>query len=56
MKEHHMDSINKLSQTLGGLPLEYLILFVALAAIGLAAFSIHSICSIVTRRERRHGP
>lgn len=49
-----MDSINRLSQTLGGLPLEYLIPFVALAAIGLAVFSIHSICSIVKHQDRGH--
>jgi hypothetical protein len=49
-----MDSLNRLSQTLGGLPLDYLIVFVALAAIGLAVFSIHSICTVVKHRDRRH--
>jgi hypothetical protein len=47
-----MDSLNTLTQTLGGLPLVTLILIVALAAIGLAGFAIHSVCSIVKERDQ----
>jgi hypothetical protein len=50
-----MNSVSQLAKTLGGLPLEYLILFVALSAIGLAAFSIHAICWVVKQRDR-HDP
>lgn len=47
-----MDSLNALTQTLGGLPLVTLILIVALAAFGLAGFAIHSVCSTVKGRGR----
>jgi len=46
-----MSALTQLSSTLGSLPLDYLILFVALGAIALAGFAIHSVCTIVRERQ-----
>jgi hypothetical protein len=46
-----MTAFTTLSDSLGRLPLEYLVLFVALGALGLAYFAIHVVWSIA--RDRR---
>jgi hypothetical protein len=42
-----MTAVNSLVTTLGGLPLASLLLLVALGAMGLAAFAIHAVVSVV---------
>ena len=45
-----MQSITTLADHMGQMPLEYLTIFVALAALGLAAFAIHAVLSIAKKR------
>lgn len=48
-----MQELSETTKTLGQLPIEYLLIFVALAAIGLATFAIHTVYSVVRNREER---
>ncbi len=48
-----MHELSETTKTLGQLPIEYLLVFLALAAIGLAAFAIHAIYSVVHNQEER---
>jgi hypothetical protein len=44
-----MNQLEHLAHTLGGLSLETLAMFVGLGALGLAAFAIHAVTTIVRR-------
>jgi hypothetical protein len=44
-----MRDMTHMAETLGQLPLDYLIIFVSLAAIGLAAFTVHVVYRIAKR-------
>jgi hypothetical protein len=48
-----MHELTKFTETLGNLPFEYLIMFVSLAGMALAAFAIHAVWSIAKHKERR---
>jgi hypothetical protein len=48
-----MTALAHLSEALGGMPIVTLGMLVALAAIGLAGFAIHSVCAIAMGRD--HG-
>jgi hypothetical protein len=48
-----MKDLNEFATNLGSLPIEYLMVFVSLAAIGLAAFAIYAIHSIAKDKRRR---
>jgi hypothetical protein len=47
-----MSSITSLAENLRQVPLEALLIFVALAAMGLAAYAIHAVASTVKERRR----
>jgi hypothetical protein len=44
-----MQDVTHMAETLGRLPIDYLIIFVSLAAIGLSAFAIHVVYRIAKR-------
>lgn len=49
-----MDMITDLLKYLANLPTERLLVLVALAAIGLAVFSIHAVVSIAKEKKEGH--
>ena len=46
-----MDKLENLATTLHSMPLEYLVVFLGFAAIGLAGFAIHVVYSIAKGRR-----
>jgi hypothetical protein len=46
-----MTHLEHLAQTLSGLSIETLAMFVGLGALGLAAFAIHAVTTIARRRK-----
>ncbi len=47
-----MNTLTELLTALGNVPLSSLLILVPLGAIGLAAFAIHSVCSVVKERRQ----
>jgi hypothetical protein len=47
-----MSSLTDIFSSLGNVQLSSLLLFVPLGGIALAAFAIHSVCSVVKERRR----
>jgi hypothetical protein len=50
-----MDTVTDLIKGIANLPTERLLVLVALAAIGLAAFSIHAVWSIAKERKEERS-
>lgn len=49
--EDRVPALTTLTDSLGRLPLEYLAIFVAFGAMGLAAFAIHAVSTAVKERK-----
>ncbi len=48
-----MQDVTTLTDALGRMPLTYLLIFVALAALGVAAYAIHAVFSMAKVRSRQ---
>ncbi len=48
-----MQELSEITKNLGQLPIDYLVIFVALSAIALAAFAIHTVYCVVKHQEGR---
>ena len=47
-----MSQLEHLARTLGGIPVETLVLLVGLGALGLAAFAIHAVLTLARRGKK----